>query len=261
VKPFPLNKADIPVEDFWKMSPERRSQIVLLGVFLNETNWLMRLLVKAAHGVQDTPPSRLTPEEEVSEAVTALLATTLVGKVFESWKCLIRGERDNNSILEKLPLSDRTKQLRDVVRKNVMSKLFRDIRNHLGFHYVAEEINIDRLKGVITDRDSHIFIHPQGYIGFTLSRLSTFAILEGIVGKNSAKNRIQAFEDTIAKILETTGPYSEFLSGALIDVIQNEFGKRKLGGKKLSIQGAPTDEEEGPLRFFTHPPQEFAPKQ
>ena len=62
MKPFPLNKADIPVEDFWNMSPERRSQIVLLGVFLNETNWLMHLLVKAAHGVQDTPPSRLTPE-------------------------------------------------------------------------------------------------------------------------------------------------------------------------------------------------------
>jgi hypothetical protein len=156
--------------------------------------------------------------------------------------------------------SDRTKQLRDVVRKKVTSKLLRDIRNHLGFHYVTEKINIDRLKGGITDRDSHLFIHPKGCIGFTLSRLSTFAILEGIVGKNSAKNRIQAFEHTISKIFETTGPYSEFISFALIDVIQHEFGERKLGGKKLLIESAPTPEEDGPLRFFTHPPQEFSPQ-
>ena len=259
MEPFPLNKANIPVEGFWNLSPERRSQILLLGLFLNETNWLMHLLVKAAQGIQDTLPNRLNPEEEASEAVVALLATTLVSKVFEGWKCLFRGERDKKSILENLPLSDRTKQLRDIVRKKVTSKLFRDIRNHLGFHYVTEEINIERLKGVITDRDSHLFIHPQGCIVFTLSRLSTLAILEGIVGKNSAPNRAQAFTDTIARIFDTAGPYSEFISFALIDVIQNEFGK--LGGKKLSIQSVPTAEEDGPLRFFTHPPRDFLPNQ
>ena len=103
MEPFPLNKANIPVESFWNLSPERRSQILLLGLFLNETNWLMHLLVKAAQGIQDTLPNRLNPEEEASEAVVALLATTLVSKVFEGWKCLIRGERDKKSILENLP--------------------------------------------------------------------------------------------------------------------------------------------------------------
>jgi hypothetical protein len=180
---FPLNKARIPVAGFWNLSPERRSQILLLGLFLNETNWLIHFLVKAAQGIRETIPNRLRPEEEASEALVALLATTLVGKVFEGWNCLTKKGRTKLCMLDKLPLSTRTKELKDAVEKKLKSKLLRNIRNHLGFHYNTKEINIDQLKGVITDLDSHLFLHPQGCIGFTLSRLSTLAILEGIIGR------------------------------------------------------------------------------
>ena len=53
----------------------------ILGVFF-ERNKLAHapFLVKAAHGVQDTPPSRLTPEEEASGELSPCLLQRLSEK-------------------------------------------------------------------------------------------------------------------------------------------------------------------------------------
>lgn len=46
-------------------------------------------LVKAALGLRrDESQNQLTPEEEAAEALAALVATTLVGKVLEGWERL-----------------------------------------------------------------------------------------------------------------------------------------------------------------------------
>jgi hypothetical protein len=78
MKPFPLKKAKIPLEKFWELPKERRSAILLLGLFLNEINWLIKLLAKAGQSLpQQVDQSQFTPEEEAAEALAAMLISTI----------------------------------------------------------------------------------------------------------------------------------------------------------------------------------------
>jgi hypothetical protein len=259
MNPFPLFKVKIPLDAFWKLPEDRRSAILLLGVFLNETNWLMRLLAKAAQGLpKEAGQRQLTAEQEAAENLAALMGTTLVGKVWEGWDRLRVSKGVPVSILDSLPMSPATQKLKAEFEQKLSTKLFAKIRNNAGFHYNPEEIHVDRLKGLLTSVDAHFFVHPQGAVGFTLSRLSTLAMLEAIVGDVGATDRATAFIGRIHEILDTTGTYSQFVSGLLIDLIKKEFSALKY--ERIEIQDAPTiDDDTSLLRFFVHPPTDFSP--
>jgi hypothetical protein len=90
--------------------------------------------------------------------------------------------------------------------------LFARIRNNVGFHY-SKTLNMDNLKATITDIDSHLFVDPEGKIGFTLSRLSTLALVETLLRLVSASaDRADAIEEMIRKVFKSSGLYSSFIS-------------------------------------------------
>lgn len=232
--------------------------ILLLGLFVNETNLLYRILVKAALGLrQDESQNQLTPEEEAAEALGALVATTLVGKVFEGWERLQDRKGVPISILDSLPISTNTQNLKAILEQKLSTRLFWLIRNNMAFHYNPQHIHVDRLKNRLTNLDTHFLIHPDGATGFTLSRLSTLALLEAIVGDDPNPDRPEAFTNKISEILQTTGAYSDFVSHLLIDVLKVEFGTLRY--EQIIIPDAPTiDDNSNPLKFFVHPPKDFS---
>src|SRR5258708_22693231 len=258
MNPFPVNKSPIPVAGFWNLSEERRSAILLLGLFLNETNLLYRILVKAALGLrQDESQNQLTPEEEAAEALAALVATTLVGKVLEGWERLQDRKGVPISILDSLPISTKTQNLKAIFEQKLSTRLFWLIRNNMAFHYNPQHIHVDRLKNRLTNLDTHFLIHPDGASGFTLSRLSTLALLEAIVGDDPNPDRPEAFTNKISEILQTTGAYSDFVTHLLIDVLKVEFGTLRYD--QIIIPDAPTiDDNSNSLKFFVHPPKDFS---
>jgi hypothetical protein len=84
MKPLDLKKMKLPLSSFWAMSDERRSALLLFGLFLNEANWLMKLLVKTGKTLPWKPvPRAHTPEEEANYSLVMLTMTTLVGKIWE----------------------------------------------------------------------------------------------------------------------------------------------------------------------------------
>lgn len=257
MNPFPLFKVKIPLDAFWNLPEERRSAILLLGLFLNEINWLMKLLAKAAQGLpKEAGQPQLTPEQEAAEDLAALFATTLVGKVWEGWDRLCDSKGVPVRMLDRLPMSPDTQKLQADFEQKLSTKLFVKIRNNAGFHYNPEQIHVDRLKGLLSNLDTHFFIHPQGAVGFTLSRLSTLALLEAIVDDVGATDRAEAFTKRIHEILDTTGIYSRFVSGLLIELIKKEFPPLKY--ERIEIQDAPTiDDDTGSIKFFVHPPNDF----
>jgi len=94
MKPLRLKKLNLPLSTFWAMSDEHRSALLLLGLFLNEANWLRKLLVKAVRALPEELVQRpLTPEEEANHALTMLMMTTLVGKIWEGWGLISRGDK------------------------------------------------------------------------------------------------------------------------------------------------------------------------
>jgi hypothetical protein len=89
-KPLGLKKIKLPLSTLWAMSDGRRSALLLLGLFLNEANWLRKLLVKALKGLPSELVNRpLTPEEEASlfeESCRLEQASALMGRAREFLK-------------------------------------------------------------------------------------------------------------------------------------------------------------------------------
>jgi hypothetical protein len=62
MKPLNLKKLKLPLSTLRAMPDERRSALLLLGLFLNEANWLRKLLVKAVKALPEQLVNRpLTP--------------------------------------------------------------------------------------------------------------------------------------------------------------------------------------------------------
>src|SRR5580704_15645275 len=132
MEPFVLNKIKLPLETFWNLPEDRRSAFLLLGLFLNETNWLIRLLAKADQGLPATTnQTHLAPEEEAAESLVGLLVPILAGKVFEGWERLTERKGTPNSILDRLPLSPKTIESKTVFKQKLDASKFGRIRNEV----------------------------------------------------------------------------------------------------------------------------------
>jgi hypothetical protein len=69
-RPRTIKKLTLPVADLRSMSDDHRYAVLLLGLFLNEVNWLRKLLVKAVFGITEGPE----PDGQANFGLTALLA-------------------------------------------------------------------------------------------------------------------------------------------------------------------------------------------
>jgi hypothetical protein len=252
MKPLTLKKIKLPLSTFWAMTEERRSTLLLLGLFLNEANWLMKLLVKAGKSlpIEVTERDR-TPEEEASQALLMLVLTNLVGKIWEGWNCICNSNKLRTT-LDSIQPSDELKSLKEKLKKELQKKLFVVIRNNVAFHYSDDLIDFSKLKDHLTERDAHLQISDTWQIGDALSELSVLASFEPILYLHPNRDPKIALSDAINDILKVTGLYSEYVYRALFTLIRKEFGP--VPWEKITIQDAPEIDSEPQLCFFLHPP-------
>jgi hypothetical protein len=184
-KPLTVGKITLPVATIREMSAENRSALLLLGLFLNEANWLRKLLVRAALAISDGP------EGQASFALTMLLATTLAGKIHEGWDRISNGRM--SGVLNQLTLSDELTTLRATITSRLAgqepdggqgqpkteaekkARVFLRIRNNIAFHYPDRKFDFAKLDAHIEDADTIVYMTPQGYRGDVLCHLSTLA--------------------------------------------------------------------------------------
>lgn len=252
MKALRLKKIKLPLSAFWGMPDERRSALLLLGLFLNEANWLRKLLIKALKGLPSELVNRpLTPEEEANHGLTMLMMTTLVGKIWEGWKCISEGEKLRTA-LGMLPLPDSVKALEAQLKQELSKDLVVRIRNNVSFHYSERLIDLSRLKNALTEGDAHIYVTEPGYSGDMLSYLSTLAGIEPVLHPNPNSDHLIALKDVIAEIQKVSELYCNFVSDTLAILIQETVGRAVT--EDLTIPDAPEFDTEELLRFFLHPP-------
>src|SRR5271169_4501465 len=126
-KPLAINKMTLPPTSLRAMSPESRYALLVLGLMLNEANWLRKLLLPATVSIADSP------EGQASFGLTILLATTLAGKIHEGWN-LVENER-LGSILTAAGLPQELQQIRASISSRLTSDTLLRIRNNVAFHY------------------------------------------------------------------------------------------------------------------------------
>lgn len=255
MKPLGLKKIKLPLSSFWAMSDEHRSSLLLLGLFLNEANWLMKLLVKTGKALPPEPvPRAHTPEEEANYSLVMLTMTTLVGKIWEGWGLISRGKKLRPTI-DALVLPNDLRTLEAKLARELSTDLFVRIRNNVSFHYSEKLIDLSRLKPLVTERDTHIYVTGEGYIGDTLCPLSTLAGLEPVLHSKPTVDVQIALREVIAEILPVVGSYCDFVSRLLILLIVDDFGR--VAFENVTVPDAPEVETEPMIHFFVHPPKDL----
>ena len=121
-RPRTIKKLTLPVADLRSMSDDHRYAVLLLGLFLNEVNWLRKLLVKAVFGITEGPE----PDGQANFGLTALLATTLAGKIHEGWERIANGRL--RKILDGVGMSPELAGLRGEITGALKGKTLLRIR-------------------------------------------------------------------------------------------------------------------------------------
>lgn len=246
------------------MPPENRSALLLLGLFLNEANWLRKLLVRAALGISDGP------EGQASFALTMLLATTLAGKIHEGWDRISNGRM--RGVLDELTLPGELSALKATIAARLAgqepegeqgqpktegekkARLFLRIRNNIAFHYPDRKFDFAKLDAHIDDTDTIVYMTPQGYGGDVLCHLSTLVGIEPILALNSDADYRVALQEVWEEVTEVAGMYCTFVAEVLASLVMTTVPN--VSSETLTIPDAP-DAADDSMRFFVHPPDDL----
>ena len=241
-RPRDLRKITLPKKDLDAMKPEHRSALLMLGLFLNEANWLLKLLVRSVDGMSDDP------EGQASFSLAMLMATTLAGKVYEGSNQIRKGWL--SIALKEVQLSDELKLLRKQLNKRNSGDTLKDIRKKIAFHYPEERLDFNNLAQYVEDSDAALFMVPEGYVGDILSHLSTLAGIEPLLALKDGttyKDKLQTVWD---EVLETTRLYCRVVGELMIALLGQSIPNVRVEDR--TIPDAP--EAHQLIRFFVHPP-------
>jgi hypothetical protein len=242
-KPLNIEKLTIPVAAIHAMAANQRSALLLLGLFLNEVNWLRKLLARAVPSATSDEP-----EGQANFALTVLLATTLVGKVHEGWDRITEGKLCNT--IDKLPLTDELKALKNNITDRLSGKVFLRIRNSIAFHYPKRGLDLSKFRDHISDSDTTIYMSHQAYIGDLLSHISTLAGIEPLLALNPGSD-YRSLESVWKEVLDVTEMYAEFVTSTMVLVITSCIPS--YSAETITIANVP-ELQDDIMRFFVHPP-------
>jgi len=244
-KPLTIRKLTLPAAALRALPPDRRSAILLLGLFLNEANWLRKLLVGAAMSIGEGP------EGQASFALTVQLATTLAAKIHEGWQKVRASELART--IHTVALPDALRALRRDINRALATPTIRTIRNSYSFHYPAA-LDFAKLTS-IDDADTVLYVTEGAYNGDVFSHLSSLAALEPLLAIETASDWRNALVSVWNEVTHIAGLYCFFLS-EMLGLLINEWlsGQFKID---TVIERHVPEIGGNPPRFFVHAPSDL----
>jgi hypothetical protein len=244
-KPIELNKLTIPPASLNAMSADDRYALLLLGLMLNEANWLRKLLTIPTLAMSDDP------EGQASFGLTALLATTLGGKIHEGWSEIEKGKL--GTIFTRIGLTPELDTLRQTISGKLKSKVLLRIRNNIAFHYPERKFDFSKLAAHLDDDSNVIYAGKEGS-GNIFSHLSSLAGIEPLVAIDRNTDYRQALLAVWTEVTEVAAMYCTFVSEAMAIVLTKTV--KDFETARLTLPNAPEAGSET-LSFFTHAPADL----
>jgi hypothetical protein len=237
-----INKFSYPVAALEALPKNHLSAFLLLGLFLNDTNWLRKLLLYAT---QDESGGEA--EGHARLALSLMVSKLLATKIHEGWLKLSQGEL--GQVVAELPLADKFMQTRaELARRLQKGSVLHQLRLNHGAHYPSSLV-LDGLPGIA---QSDVALYVTAHAGDALSLISELcaaAELKSIVGMDSVGDALAA---VLNEVVSISGLYSDYLNALLVAFL------------RTILTTAPTNEvidnnnalplEEAKLRFFVTPP-------
>ncbi|MDO8263259.1 MAG: hypothetical protein Q7T21_08530 [Gallionella sp.] len=224
------------------MDGDRRSAFLLLGLFLNEANWLQKLLIM---GMPDERHD-LEPELQSNLSLAILLIKLLAGKIHAGGERL--RDKPLVDLLSALKLSDRGRhlesQLAVALQKDSTIHL---IRKSNAFHYPRHLKLVDPIP-----QQEEIALYLTPFSGDTLLFLSDIAAVEALVSATGMDPQEwnTSFSKLLDEVIKVAGLYTEFLGEAL-QALMDEIPKKPEQQELLIPDARPLDAVRP--KFFAFP--------
>jgi hypothetical protein len=176
---------------------------LLLGLFLNESNWLRKILVRSANAI--TP----TADGPANIALTLMLATIAAAKAHEGWNRICSGVLANT--LASLPADEELEQTR-IKASALLGKgcIAHVIRRGIAFHYPTS-IDLGRLDK-LDDIESYILSERGGNGALVLSHLATMALFDELIGVSPGQVWQERIRATFNDIVAAVAAYSDHVA-------------------------------------------------
>jgi hypothetical protein len=242
-KSLTINKVTLPPAALKAMSPEMRYALLMLGLMLNEANWLRKLLLPATVSIADDP------EGQASFGLTTLLATTLAGKIHEGWN-LVETEK-LGLILTAAALPAELEQIRASISSKLKSDTFLRIRNNIAFHYPKRVFDFKKLDPHLDEDATVIYAAEQGH-GNVFSHLSSLAVMEPLVAIDGHMDYMAALTNVWNEVMEVAGLYCEYTSNAMAAIIQSSVPD--VHCERFSLADTPEGADQR-TKFFSRGPE------
>jgi hypothetical protein len=239
-RPLIVRQSTFPAHVLLGLPAEERSAILLLGLFLNDVNWLRKLLARAVIAIGDDP------DGQANFALTILLATSLAAKIHEGWNRIHYGTL--KPVVKNLQMTDELRSLQ-VKLISMLGKdtLVHGIRN-IGWHY-PNSLDFEKISG-IDDGDVTV-LATDAYHGDILARVSAIACVEPLLKLKPDRDFKVTLKQLWDELLDCSETYAVFVSEVLALLLLKHFSD--ITSVDITIPDAPTLGHDG-SRFFVHPP-------
>ena len=224
------------------MAPDDRYALLMLGLMLNEANWLRKLLLPATVAIDDSPNG------QASFGLTALLATTLAGKIHEGWNLVESAKL--GPILAAIGLPAELQQIRASVSARLESDTFLRIRNNIAFHYPKRVFDFKKLEAHLDDDATVIYAAQEGH-GNVFSHLSSLAGIEPLVAIDGDSDYRFALRNVWNEVMDVARLYCEFASESIAVIVSAKVSEVRCEG--FSIPNAPEGAKQV-TEFFSRGP-------
>jgi hypothetical protein len=245
-EPMTLKKVTLHVEALRQLTPRRRSALLLVGLFLNEANWLRKLLVRAADTMSETP------DGQANLSLTLMLATITAAKAHEGWNRLTAGELATT--LAELPAREDIDEARTrsgaLLGKGCISHL---IRVGIAFHYPTS-LDLNRLDQ-LSETESYVLFSSEGIGGHAMSHIATMAVFNELIGMSDGQTWQSQIKSTFDQIVEVASAYGDYVALSQAAIILAWVPEHSRLVQQVTIADAPPITP-APMVFFAHRPAE-----
>lgn len=216
------------------------SALLLIGLFLNEANWLQKLLLISTMDEPDTEP-----EHRAHLSLSLMLAKLIAAKMLEGW--LRMTSNPMKRTLDALALPKDVLELRAKLEPLlVKDSIIYKVRNFHGGHYPTK-LSLDRLPG-INPGDVVLFMTP--YSGDTISTISELAAAAELANIAPAPMLHESVDEILKQTVGALGLYCSFMHGVLAELLCEKV-QGKPSHEELPNDAPPLDSVK--LRFFAAP--------
>jgi hypothetical protein len=220
------------------------SAFLLLGLFLNEANWLQKIIL-----VSTLDQTGNEAEDKARLALSLMMAKVLAAKIHEGWNRLRTDPL--KTTLSSLPDSTRLDELRAQLEQRLAkNSLIHQVRLGHAAHYPTS-LSLEGLPGIA---QGDVALYMTEHAGDVLSLISELSAVAKMRPIGQSANVGEALGNIIDELVAVCGDYCEYLARAQRNLVTHAIADRPAQEVICNADAPPLDSIH--LRFFASPPTE-----